>query len=82
MTQAGLEALGRVQAHHGAAVRDVHLQGLGPRGLDRLGQLCEKGVPGVISEPVWPPRAGFADIPARGRHSLYALPRRPTTSSS
>ncbi len=54
LTRAGLEALRRAQVHHHAAVRETYLGRLTPRELDRLAQLFEKALPGVISSPVWP----------------------------
>ncbi len=56
MTRSGLEALRRAQVLHHAAVRDVYLGRLTPRERERLARLYEKALPGVISEPVWPPR--------------------------
>lgn len=55
LTRPGLEALRRAQVIHHAAVRDVFLQRLTPRELNRLAQLFEKALPGAVSAAVWPP---------------------------
>jgi DNA-binding MarR family transcriptional regulator len=55
LTRPGLEALRRAQVVHHATVREVVLERLTPRELDRLAQLYEKALPGVVSAPVWPP---------------------------
>jgi DNA-binding MarR family transcriptional regulator len=55
LTRPGLEALRRAQVIHHATVREVFLERLTPRELDRLAQLYEKALPGVVSAPVWPP---------------------------
>jgi DNA-binding MarR family transcriptional regulator len=55
LTRAGLEALRRAQVIHHATVRELLLERLTPRELDRLAQLYEKALPGVVSAPVWPP---------------------------
>jgi len=55
LTRPGLEALRRAQVVHHATVREVFLGRLTPRELDRLAQLYEKALPGVVSAPVWPP---------------------------
>jgi DNA-binding MarR family transcriptional regulator len=54
LTKPGLEALRRAQVIHHATVRDVFLGRLTPRELDRLAQLYEKALPGVVSSDVWP----------------------------
>jgi DNA-binding MarR family transcriptional regulator len=64
LTRPGLEALRRAQVVHHATVREVFLERLRPRELDRLAQLYEKALPGVVSAPVWPPRATSADAVA------------------
>ena len=55
LTRAGLEALRRAQVVHHATVRELLLERLTPRELDRLAQLYEKALPGVVSAPIWPP---------------------------
>ena len=55
LTRAGLEALRRAQIVHHATVREALLDRLTPRELDRLAQLYEKALPGVVTRPVWPP---------------------------
>ena len=55
LTRPGLEALRRAQVIHHATVRELLLGRLTPRELDRLAQLYEKALPGVVSAPVWPP---------------------------
>ncbi len=55
LTRPGLEALRRAQVVHHATVRELFLERLTPRELDRLAQLYEKALPGVVSAPVWPP---------------------------
>jgi len=64
LTRPGLEALRRAQVvvHH-ATVREVFLERLTQRELDRLAQLYEKALPGVISAPVWPPQATSTQPP-------------------
>jgi DNA-binding MarR family transcriptional regulator len=64
LTRPGLEALRRAQVVHHATVREVFLERLRPRELDRLAQLYEKALPGVVSAPVWPPRTTSADAVA------------------
>ncbi len=54
LTRRGLEALRRAQAVHHATVRELFLGRLTQRELDRLAQLYEKALPGVVSAPVWP----------------------------
>ena len=54
LTRPGLEALRRAQVIHHATVREFFLGRLTPRELDRLAQLYEKALPGVVSAPVWP----------------------------
>ncbi len=55
LTKPGLEALRRAQIIHHATVREAFLERLTPRELDRLAQLYEKALPGVVTAPVWPP---------------------------
>jgi len=55
LTRSGLETLRRAQVVHHAAVREIVLGRLTPRELDRLAQLYEKALPGVVDAPVWPP---------------------------
>jgi DNA-binding MarR family transcriptional regulator len=55
LTRPGLEALRRAQVIHHATVRELLLKRLTPRELNRLAQLYEKALPGVVSAPVWPP---------------------------
>jgi len=54
LTRPGLEALRRAQVIHHATVRELFLGRLTQRELDRLAQLYEKALPGVVSAPVWP----------------------------
>jgi Transcriptional regulators len=63
LTRPGLEALRRAQVVHHATVREVFLERLTPRELDRLAQLYEKALPGVISAPVWPAPSTSAEPP-------------------
>ena len=55
LTRPGLEALRHAQVIHHAAVRELYLGRLTPRELDRLAELYEKALPGVVSAPAWPP---------------------------
>jgi DNA-binding MarR family transcriptional regulator len=55
LTRSGLETLRRAQVVHHATVRELFLGRLTARELDRLAQLYEKAIPGVVSAPVWPP---------------------------
>jgi DNA-binding MarR family transcriptional regulator len=57
LTRPGLEALRRAQTVHHATVREIYLDRLTPRELDRLAQLFEKALPGVVSASIWPPAA-------------------------
>jgi DNA-binding MarR family transcriptional regulator len=54
LTRPGLVALRRAQVIHHATVRELFLGRLTQRELDRLAQLYEKALPGVVSAPVWP----------------------------
>jgi DNA-binding MarR family transcriptional regulator len=54
LTRPGLEALRRAQVIHHATVRELFLGRLTTLQLDRLAQLYEKALPGVVSAPVWP----------------------------
>jgi len=56
LTRPGLEALRGAQVVHHSTVRELYLTRLAPRDLDRLAQLFEKALPGVVSSPAWPPR--------------------------
>ena len=64
LTRLGLEALRRAQVVHHATVREVFLERLTPRELDRLAQLYEKALPGVVSAPAWPPPSTSAESSA------------------
>src|SRR3974390_1142589 len=55
LTRTGLEALRHAQVIHHEVVRELYLQRLSARDLDRLAQLFEKALPGVISAPASPP---------------------------
>jgi DNA-binding MarR family transcriptional regulator len=55
LTKPGLEALRRAQVVHHATVRELYLERLTPKELNRLAHLFEKALPGVISAPAWPP---------------------------
>jgi DNA-binding MarR family transcriptional regulator len=55
LTRPGLEALRRAQVVHHATVRELYLARLTPKELDRLAQLFEKALPGVVSASAWPP---------------------------
>jgi DNA-binding MarR family transcriptional regulator len=57
LTKPGLEALRRAQVIHHATVRELLLGRLTKPELDRLAQLYEKALPGVVSAPVWPVQA-------------------------
>ena len=48
----------RAQVVHHAAVRELYLSRLSPREVERLAQLYEKAMPGVVSASVWPARQG------------------------
>jgi DNA-binding MarR family transcriptional regulator len=54
LTRHGLEALRRAQVVHHATVRELYLSRLSPREVERLAQLFEKALPGVVSASVWP----------------------------
>jgi DNA-binding MarR family transcriptional regulator len=56
LTRAGLEALRRAQIIHHATVRELYLERLTPKELNRLAGLFEKALPGVVTAPVWPPQ--------------------------
>ena len=69
LTRPGLEALRRAQVVHHATVRELYLERLTPRELDRLARLYEKALPGVVSAPTWPPpptRGQGASAPSDG----------------
>jgi DNA-binding MarR family transcriptional regulator len=55
LTRPGLEALRRAQVVHHATVRELYLGRLTERELDRLAQLYEKALPGIVSASAWPP---------------------------
>lgn len=55
LTRRGLEALRRAQVVHHATVRELYLARLTPKDLERLAQLFEKALPGVVSASGWPP---------------------------
>ena len=55
LTRPGLEALRRAQVVHHATVRELYLGRLTKHELDRLAELFEKALPGVVSAPIWPP---------------------------
>jgi DNA-binding MarR family transcriptional regulator len=55
LTRPGLEALRRAQVIHHATVRELYLGRLTQREHNRLAQLYEKALPGVVSAPTWPP---------------------------
>ena len=54
LTRPGLEALRRAQVVHHATVRELYLERLTPKDLNRLAQLFEKALPGVVSASAWP----------------------------
>ena len=54
LTPQGLARLRSAQVIHHAVVRDLLLDRLSARDLDRLGELWEKAMPGSVSSPVWP----------------------------
>ena len=58
LTRSGLETLRRAQVVHHGTVRELFLGRLTARELDRLGQIYEKAIPGVVSAPIWPPPPG------------------------
>jgi len=49
------EALRRAQIVQHATVRELYLGRLTEHELDRLSQLLEKALPGVVSASAWPP---------------------------
>ena len=55
LTRDGLAALRRAQVVHHAAVRELYLDRLERADLNRLADLFEKAVPGVVSAATWPP---------------------------
>jgi len=55
LTRDGLAALRRAQVVHHAAVRELYLDRLDLADLNRLADLFEKAVPGVVSAATWPP---------------------------
>jgi DNA-binding MarR family transcriptional regulator len=63
LTRPGLEALRRAQVVHHATVRELYLTRLTSKDLDRLAQLFEKALPGVVSASAWPPARPRTDNP-------------------
>ena len=57
LTKDGLEALRRAQVVHHATVRELYVGRLAPHELEQLARLFEKAMPGVVSDPDWPPAA-------------------------
>ena len=55
LTKPGLAALRRAQVVHHATVRELYLERLTPKDLNRLAQLFEKALPGAVSASAWPP---------------------------
>jgi len=55
LTRDGLAALRRAQVVHHAAVRELYLDRLDGADLNRLADLFEKALPGVVSAATWPP---------------------------
>jgi len=55
LTRDGLAALRRAQVVHHAAVRELYLDRLDRADLNRLADLFEKALPGVVSAATWPP---------------------------
>jgi DNA-binding MarR family transcriptional regulator len=55
LTRSGLEALRLAQVVHHATVRELYLDRLTTRELDRLARLLEKALPSVVSASAWPP---------------------------
>jgi DNA-binding MarR family transcriptional regulator len=55
LTRAGLERLREAQLTHHAVARELYLGRLSERDAKQLAGLFEKALPGVVSEPVWPP---------------------------
>jgi len=55
LTRDGLAALRRAQVVHHAAVRELYLDRLDRADLNRLADLFEKALPGVVSATTWPP---------------------------
>ena len=54
LTPQGLARLRAAQVTHHAVVRELLLDHLDERDLNRLGKLWEKAMPGSLSSPVWP----------------------------
>ena len=54
LTPHGLARLRAAQVTHHAVVRELLLDRLGERDLERLGELWEKVMSGSVSSPVWP----------------------------
>jgi DNA-binding MarR family transcriptional regulator len=56
LTGRGVERLREAQVTHHAVARELYLGRLSERDAKQLASLFEKAMPGVISEPAWPPR--------------------------
>ena len=54
LTPHGLARLRAAQVTHHAVARELLLDHLDERDLERLGELWEKAMPGSVSSPVWP----------------------------
>jgi DNA-binding MarR family transcriptional regulator len=54
LTPQGLARLRAAQVTHHAVARELLLDRLDERDLQRLGELWEKAMPGAVSSPVWP----------------------------
>jgi DNA-binding MarR family transcriptional regulator len=55
LTPLGLKRLREAQRTHHAVARELYLGRLSERDAAQLARLFEKALPGVVSEPVWPP---------------------------
>ncbi len=54
LTPQGLARLRTAQVSHHSVVRELLLDRLGERDLERMRDLWEKAMPGSVSSPVWP----------------------------
>ena len=54
LTPQGLARLRAAQVTHHAVARELLLDRLDERDLQRLGELWEKAMPGSVSSPIWP----------------------------
>ena len=54
LTPQGLARLRAAQVTHHAVVRELLLDRLDERDVQRLGELWEKSMPGSVSSPIWP----------------------------